>query len=69
MSELNWVKPDKKVLKPWFPVLWKTFLAIYRPALGRLKRYFALYFAVGANGLVHLSRATVSWATKSTVTH
>jgi hypothetical protein len=57
------------VLKPWLPVLGEAFLAIYRPALGGLERYFTLYFAVGANGLVHLSWAEVPSAAKSTVTH
>jgi hypothetical protein len=57
------------ILEPWLPVLGETFLAIYRPALGGLERYFTLYFAVGANGLVHLSRTEASPVTKSTITH
>jgi hypothetical protein len=54
---------------PGLPVLWEAFLAIYRPALGGLERYFTLYFAVGANGLMHLSWTGAPPAAKSTVTH
>jgi hypothetical protein len=57
------------ILIPGLPVLREAFLAIYRPALGGLERYFTLYFAVGANGLMHLSWAEVPPAAKSTVTH
>jgi hypothetical protein len=57
------------ILEPWLPVLGEAFLAIYRPALGGLERYFTLYFAVGANGLMHLSWAEVPPAAKSTVAH
>src|SRR5208337_1697364 len=59
----------KKVLEPGLPVLWKTVLAINRPALGGLERYFTFFLAVGAYGLVHLSWAGVSPVIKSTVTH
>ena len=51
-------------------MLWKTVLAIYRPALGGLEGYFTFFTAVGANGLVHLSWAIeISPAPKSTVSH
>lgn len=58
------------ILEPWLPVLGEAFLAIYRPAFGGLERYFTLYLAVGANGLVHLSWASETpSASKSTVSH
>ena len=57
------------ILEPGLPMLRKAFLAIYRPALGGLERYFTLSFAVGTNGLMHLSWAKVPSAAKSTVTH
>jgi hypothetical protein len=51
-------------------VLRKTVLAVHRPALGGLERYFTFFTAVGANGLVHLSWAIeISPAPESTVSH
>jgi hypothetical protein len=57
------------ILVPGLPMLWEAFLAIYRPALGGLERYFALNLAVGAYGLMHLSRAEVPPTPKFTKTH
>lgn len=40
--------------------------AIYRPALGRFEWNLGLYSAIGALYVMHLSRAVISAATKST---
>jgi hypothetical protein len=50
-------------------MLWEAFLAIYGPALGGPEWYFTLNLAVGANGLVHLSRAEIPPTPKFTKTH
>jgi|SRR5271157_832255 len=60
----------KMVLEPGLPVLWKTVLAINRPALGGLERYFTFFTAICASCLVHFSwTAKASAAPESTVSH
>jgi hypothetical protein len=57
------------ILVPGLPVLGEAVLTIDWPALSWLERYFTLFLAVGANGLVHFSWAEISPASKSTETH
>ncbi len=69
LFELDVTKLFVNGLEPGLPVLGKAILAIDRPALGGLERYFTFFSAVGANGLVHFPWAEVSRTPKSTVSH
>ena len=57
------------VLKPGLPVLLEAVLAINRPAISRLERYFTFLLTFGTGCLCHFSGATIPSAAVSVVIH